>query len=315
MHMILCNAGGEFGFKYNKIHYEGGETGLLVVDEGIGYLDLLSRVKRIFSIESDGFEVKYRYPGCEIDDPLVLVSVRNDDDIHNMVSLHNSTSRSPIASIASPPTTPVQLFLFQTSDHQQNRPVLGNGSTHELPLIRKEESEITAASHSVEETVKEKCDEFKEKKRPKLSDTEWITGIAKGRMERNLPCEEKDIMDEIRDEYGYDVDYNRAWTCRNKALKELGRLGDEKKEEAKKKDDKKDDSPPSYIGMYGSNMRNGPFPPVPAPAPPPFPDLISSELRRDVLGIRAFLVEFRLIVLILQVILLLLLLHYETSKK
>lgn len=95
---VLCSFGGEIVPKYGKFVYEGGTTRLMRVHLSINFLNLLCRVNEIYrpTVIST---VKYRYPGLELDCP--LVSVTTDEDVSGMMQ-----------EFSSPTATPIQLFAF-----------------------------------------------------------------------------------------------------------------------------------------------------------------------------------------------------------
>ncbi|XP_058101667.1 uncharacterized protein LOC131245908 [Magnolia sinica] len=51
--------------------------------------------------------------------------------------------------------------------------------------------------------------------------SKWIAGLVKDRIQKKLTCTPKDIVDEIRREYGIKVTYDKAWRGKELALKEI----------------------------------------------------------------------------------------------
>ncbi|KAG9441390.1 hypothetical protein H6P81_017244 [Aristolochia fimbriata] len=287
---VLCNAGGEIAVETGKIHYRGEKTALLIVEEGIGYLDLLSRVKSVCGVESEG-------------GPLLLVLMQTDDAPASIAAMASPPSRllqlpeleiaqnshataistgiemlldhlpsngstttaaaAGMASMAAPPSPrlqlsestsseiplllqnstaitstsppPLDLHPIETSENHQSIPTSG-----ETPLLLLSSSTKDDASDEMKELNQKQasCDKLKIPN-PKLVDMEWISSLAKSLMERDMPCEELDIMEEICDKHGYDVDFKVVWQSRNLAIQELGLLEDSEENEKRNKNNKK----------------------------------------------------------------------------
>ncbi|RWR91214.1 Mutator-like protein transposase [Cinnamomum micranthum f. kanehirae] len=125
---VLCSFGGEIVPKCGKFVYEGGTTRLMRVHRSINFLNLLCRVNEIFKSTAIS-TIKYRYPGLELDFP--LVSVTTDEDVSGMMQ-----------EFSSPMATPIHLFA-------EPRHNLDNGTIQSTPSIL-QNSEITSSSHMVD---------------------------------------------------------------------------------------------------------------------------------------------------------------------
>lgn len=133
---VLCSFGGEIVLKCGKFVYEGGTTRLVIVHPSINFHNLLCRVNEIYKPTAIS-TIKYRYPGMELDFP--LVSVTTDEDVSGMMQVSSS-----------PTATPIQLFAFAPqSSFDEPRQNLDNGTIQSTPSIL-QNSEITSSSHMVD---------------------------------------------------------------------------------------------------------------------------------------------------------------------
>lgn len=79
---LFCSFGGKFGYKNGREQFIGGTKKIIRVHSNVTHLELVSKIAKSMNDASspmNNFQIKYRYPGAELDRD-ELVNFDNDED-------------------------------------------------------------------------------------------------------------------------------------------------------------------------------------------------------------------------------------------